>query len=178
MPLTAGPVVAAALLLLVAGATKLRDPAPTVTALRSVGVRRPAAWQIRLLAALEVVSGGAVLAGAGRPAYAVLALLYVAFAAFLAVALRSPAASCGCAGRKPTPPTPSHLVMNLGLAAFAVAAVATDARVGLGDLIGATDLLTGLVAIGYAAVVAWLCWLVLAVLPTVRPLAVTTRRNP
>jgi hypothetical protein len=43
------------------------------------------------------------------------ACLYLAFAVWVAFALRSktPIASCGCLGRDDTPPTPAHIVFNV-----------------------------------------------------------------
>src|SRR3954447_17505841 len=101
-PATA-PLLVAAALLVIAGLPKVLRPRDTVGALRSVGVRAPARL-VRLGGAAEAAAGvAAPVAGGAIPA-ALVALSYLGFTAFLAVALgRGGAiASCGCLGRSDT----------------------------------------------------------------------------
>ena len=122
----AGPFLAAAVLLVVAGGAKVVDPAPLVRALRSLGLphldlQRGRAL-VRVGAALEVAVGVAALVTGSR-----LAALAVAgsYAVFTAVVVRGllrggVLASCGCFGRADTPPTRTHAVVTAGLAVVAL----------------------------------------------------------
>ncbi len=164
MPALAGPFLAAAVLLVVAGAGKLVDPAPLVRALRSLGLPG-GRTAVRLGAAAEVVVGLAAVATGSRLAAAAVALSY---AAFTAVVLRGLSrggvlSSCGCFGKADTPPTRTHAVVT---AAAAVGAVAVAVRP-YGAL---PDLLDGAPGAGVplllaSAAVAATAYLVLAVLP-------------
>src|SRR5690348_7783572 len=99
MSVLEGPFAATCVLLALAGVAKLVRPAPTVGALRAV--RWPASFLlVRVLGGVEIVVGVVALI-TGAPAVAlVVALLHVAFAVFVAVAMRagSPVQSCGCFG--------------------------------------------------------------------------------
>src|SRR5690606_33515263 len=74
---------------------------------------------VRAGAAAEAVLGAVVLAVGGRLPAALVAVSYLAFAGFVAVALRSgrPVGTCGCFGRPDTPPRWSHVAVDLALAA-------------------------------------------------------------
>ncbi len=137
MSVLEGPFAATCVLLALAGASKVARPAPTVGALRAV--RWPASFAlVRWLGAFEIVVG-VVAVVTGRPAPAlVVALLHVAFAAFVAVALRagSPVQSCGCFGETETPPSRAHLVTNLVLAGAAFAVAFGGGLPTLGDTLG------------------------------------------
>ena len=167
------PVLVGCLLLVVAGALKLRRPDSTVGALRSVGLPASATGA-RVLGAGEVALGTAA-ALAGHPVLlALVAAAYTAFTAFVARALATggSVASCGCVGRPDTPPTVAHLVVTTGLAVTAavaaVQAVTTDRGwVTAGGLSADTVVLLAL-----TAVATWLTWLALAVLPQTRPRAI------
>lgn len=121
----------AAVLLLAAGALKAADPDRTVGALRGLG------WPsspllVRAGAVGEVVLGAAALAFGGPATAGLVALSYVGFALFTVAALRSgsPVGSCGCFGQEDTPPRWLHVLVDLGLAAGALASVAVgDAAV-------------------------------------------------
>ncbi len=120
--LALGPFLAAAALLVLAGLPKLADPASLVLALRSVGLpARPALG--RALAAAEIGRRGLALAAPGRLSGALVVVAYLAFTAFVVVALSRGGvlASCGCFGRPDTPPTRSHLVVTAVLAAAGAA---------------------------------------------------------
>jgi hypothetical protein len=116
----AGSFVAAALLLGAGGAFEVWRPAATVGALRALGVP----------ASPPVVRGGGVLAvivSAGsvvslsRPSALALSVFYLLLAGFVVVALTRgvPLRSCGCFGRDDTPPTATHVVVDLAAAVVA-----------------------------------------------------------
>ena len=114
-----GPYLAAALLLAAAGLAKVRRPAGTAVALRQVGLPVPE-WAVRAGAGAEVAAGCWAFTSARLAAGAV-ALSYLGFAGFVALALRrgSPVSSCGCFGKADSPPTVSHALLNLAAAATA-----------------------------------------------------------
>lgn len=152
----------AAALLVLSGGSKLIDPAPTQGALRTAGL--PAgSWTAPALGTLEIVAAiaGTILGG---PASAVVGVLYLSFAVFVAIALKRelPLQSCGCFGRDDTPPTRGHLLFNTvsAVAAFGVAAGGESPFALLAD--------QPLAALPYAAFVAlgvWVVYLLLAELP-------------
>jgi hypothetical protein len=129
VPTLLGPALVAAAVLALAGAQKLLDPKMTVGALRAMGRPVPPGL-VRFGAAVElglainaVVTGNAVV-------WDLIGLSYLAFAAFVGVALRRGTAigSCGCFGRADTPPHPVHVALDLVLAASAAGAAATFDR--------------------------------------------------
>ena len=109
MDALAGPYLASALLLVVAGAAKVRDPLPLVRALRSARLPAPVSG-VRLLAAAEAVLGTTALLLGGRLTAALVAASYAAFTGFVLLVRRRGGvlASCGCFGRADTPPTTGH----------------------------------------------------------------------
>jgi hypothetical protein len=114
------PYLAAAGLLVVTGAAKLRSPGGVAAAL--AGARLPSSRGLaRSLGAAELAVGAAALVQP-RPLAPVVALLYLAFAAFIVRALTSglPVASCGCLGEPATPPSAVHAVLDLAAAGAAV----------------------------------------------------------
>lgn len=126
MPAVTGPALAVAALLVLAGSQKLLDPTMTVGALRAL--RLPASpLLVRAGSAAELVLGAVAIAVGGPVLWALVAASYLAFAAFVAAALRSgtPIGTCGCFGREETPPHPSHVALNVAVAVVAVAAAAT-----------------------------------------------------
>jgi hypothetical protein len=123
VPALIGPAVVAAVLLAVAGAQKLVDPAATSGALRALSLP----WSpllVRVGSTAEVVLGAAAIVVGGPVAWGLVALSYVAFGLFVLAALRKGTmiGSCGCFGREDTPPHLSHGVLNGLLAAIGVAA--------------------------------------------------------
>jgi hypothetical protein len=170
------PFAAAAVLLGVAGVPKVRDPGDLVRAVRSVGMPfgRTA---VRAFAVAEVLVAAAALVVPGRLSAALLATMYAGFTAFVVVALRRGGvlSSCGCFGRADTPPTWAHALATGGAAAVAVL-VALDppgpdpwspvTAAGAGAVVGFLALV---------ALVGFLAWQVMAVLPTVQPSAVRSR---
>lgn len=136
MATLAGPFIVTAALLGAGGASKLARPASTAGALRQMGLRVPAA-AVRAGAALELAVATAAIVDGARPFAALVAASYLAFAAFVAVALRrgGPLSSCGCFGVADTPPTAVHLAVNLAAAAIAgVVALGWAAGGGLAEL--------------------------------------------
>lgn len=132
----AGPLHAAALVLVLAGVAKWIRPGTTAAALRTVGLpaSRPA---VRAVAAVELAVAATVLTGtAGAAAPLALGMVHLGFAG-VAARLWRQAADCGCFGRG-APVTGTHLATNVAVAAIALT-VAVDGRVAsVGAAAGAT----------------------------------------
>lgn len=121
MPALTGPALVVAALLALAGGQKVLDPTMTVGALRAL--RLPAsAGSVRTGAGFELALGVTSIVVGGAALWALVALSYLAFAAFVVAALRNGTmiGSCGCFGRDETPPHISHVLLNVGLAVVAV----------------------------------------------------------
>lgn len=159
------PVLAGAALLALAGAGKVRRPAPTVGALRSVGVRA-GRRAVRALGVAELVLAVAVIAPGGPLPTALLGLAYLGFTGFVAVALRTGGAlsSCGCLGRPDTPPTRTHAAVTAFIGAGSLVAAGFGGVHVRGMAWTATDATLLL----FAALVTWLAYLAFAVLPHAR----------
>lgn len=120
------------LVLVVAGASKLTDPAPvaaTLSALRrpSGSTAHPAGpgsgvGLARSVGALEVVVGLAALTVGGPLVALAVAAAYAAFAVVVVVARSRGLESCGCFGVASAPPSWVHVAVNVVSAAVAVAA--------------------------------------------------------
>ena len=138
----AGPYAAAAVLLAAGGLLKAARPGPTVGALRALRLPN-GPWLVRVLGAVEVGAGATALAFDSRAAAALVAASYAAFAGFVIVALRrgTMIGSCGCFGRADTPPTPTHLVINLGAAAVSAGVAARPAGTSFAAVVGDQPLL-------------------------------------
>lgn len=159
MGVLAGPYLAATALLVLSGVLKMRRPAPTARALARFGFG-PLARLAPVLGVAETVVGLGALMVEGRLFPALATAFYLAFSAFVALALTGdePASDCGCFGADETPPTPLHLALNVAAAAVCgVVAVRSGGTLG-----GALDgqplfgipflLLTGIcVALAYCA---------------------------
>ncbi len=163
MDALAGPYLASAALLVVAGVAKLIDPLPLVRALRSVGLPAPRLL-VRAGAAVEVLLGVAAVSGA-RVAAVGVAASYAVFTGFVLVALRTGGvlASCGCFGKADTPPTRTHVAVTAGFAAVATAVAARPIGA-VPDLL-ATQPGHGVPLLVATAAVAVTAYLVLALLP-------------
>jgi hypothetical protein len=162
---------AAAALLVAAGVPKVRDPLPLVRALRSVSL--PAGrTSVRLLAAVEVAVGLLAVLRPSRPAAVLVAAAYALFTGFVLLALRRGGVltSCGCFGRSDTPPTRVHVAVTAAFA-LAAAAVAADPPAS-----GWSDVPQLPLLVGFAALVAALAYVVLAVLPTATAAAARSGR--
>ena len=121
----AGPYAAAAILLAVGGALKLRRPVPTANALGAVGLPESVPI-VRAFGTIEVVVAVGALT-TGQPVFAVLVgVSYLVFAGFVLLALTRGGAisSCGCFGEPDTPATPVHVALDLAAAAVALAVAA------------------------------------------------------
>lgn len=115
-----GVVTAGSILLIIAGAHKVVDPWPAANALAQAG-RRVDRRAVQVGAAAETALGAAFVVFGGRPLAVAVAVVYGAFAVFVAHALRVGVdGSCGCFGREDTPPSWLHVVVNVGVATAAV----------------------------------------------------------
>jgi len=159
------PVLVAAVLLLVAGAGKVRRPAATVGAIRSVGVRVRRST-VQALGAAEIGLAVAVLTIGGPVPTALVGLSYLGFTGFLVLALRRGGAvsSCGCLGRPDTPPTRTHAVVTTALG---IAALVQSLRGGI-DVGQLSWSPTDTTLLALSALATWLTWLAFAVLPHAR----------
>lgn len=154
--------VIAALLLILSGGAKLADGGPTMGALRSA--RLPAGHRVVTgFGLIEIVAGASALITSHPAAGLAVAFLYVGFAGFVAWALRCdlPIQSCGCFGKRDTPPTPGHIAVNLALAAAAAGAAG---ELTLFDRFG-TDALEASGVLFFGAIGTYLLYLMLAELP-------------
>ena len=159
-----------AALLMVSGAVKVLRPQATVQAMLDAGLPGSRAVA-RGLGAMEVGVGLWASAAPAAGGALALAVLYLAFAGFLAFVLRArpQAGSCGCAGATAVPPSYLHLWLDVAAAACAIAYAASSgpdvtpwiARIGL----GAVPVVGGLAVAGWLAVVvvtevpaAWRAW--------------------
>lgn len=164
MEALAGPVVVVAALLALAGAMKITRPAPTAGALRAL--RLPSSLSlVRALGVTEVVVGVAAGITFSPALLALLAAAYLAFTAFVVVALGShaPLQSCGCFGQADTPPSRAHLVLNISAAVTVLTALSTGTpalRVTVSD-----QPWHAVPFLLLAVVCVYLCVLVLTVLP-------------
>ena len=163
---------AAAVLLLLAGATKIARPPTTADLLHTLRVPRlgfpSAEAQAVALGVLEIMVGTAALAVGGPVTAALVGVFYVAFAAAVVRALMLGATSCGCFGRADSPPTRIHVAGNLGLAAVSFVAIGTATPLEVMDDQPASG-------IGFVVLVGVLAGLFL-VLFTALPEAMATRR--
>jgi hypothetical protein len=155
-----------AVLLVLSGGSKVRDPEPTRGALRAAGL--PSSRRLVLaLSGGEIAVGSAAVGLVSPLIPALVAVLYLGFAAFVAYALirRMPIQSCGCFGRSDTPPGWLHVGVNLS----AVATALVVAGRGGADLVGmlSDQPGAGLPYLGFIAIGAFLLALVLAELPAV-----------
>lgn len=160
----AGPFAATCALLIVAGAAKLLRPTDTARALALFG------WPVgstavRIGALSEAAVAAAALVTSHRALAAAVAMSYLAFAGWVAVAMARgvPISSCGCFGTPDTPPTLLHVAVDLAAAAVAVSAAAR----GLPDLAATLSRqpAAGLPFLGMVALVTWMAAMVLTVLP-------------
>src|SRR3954447_1313905 len=137
MDALAGPFAAAGTLLALGGMFKVAKPLPTAGALRAVGARPPV-FAVRVLGAGEAAIGVAAVLS-GSPALAALVgAAYLAFTAFVVLAMRGGTAlqSCGCFGEVETPPSEVHVLVDVGFA-FAALAAAVLGVPGLTDTLRA-----------------------------------------
>ena len=158
---------AAALLLAAAGLAKLRQPAPTRSALAAAGI--PGAQRLgakaanRLSGAVELAVAAVALLVGGRVAAAAIALAYLVLAALSARMMRIESGQdCGCFA-KPVAVSHWHTAVNLscmlaGLIALAVPSESLISRFGHAPGTSAALLLA-------AGVLGYLAFLVMTALP-------------
>lgn len=163
----AGPFFAATVLIGAAGMVKVVAPDGARVALRGAGL--PGSIVVaRGLGVGEVAVAVAVLAWGGRPGAAAVAVAYAGFAGFASVlhARSRGRASCGCFGGGNAPVTRLHVVVNLALAAVAVAVV-VDPVPGIWSTASDTPG-AGLAFLGLTLLLAWLLVVALTLLPEVQ----------
>ena len=160
----AGPLFAAALLLLAAGAVKVASPAGTRVALQKAGLPSQA-MAVRLLGIVEVAIAVAALAIGGAVAAGLVALAYLGFAGFAALLSHRTrnTASCGCFGASDAPVGTVHVVVDL-VAAALCAAAALDPTTGLAQATSETPW-ARVPFYGLTALLAWATYLSLTLLP-------------
>ena len=153
-----------ATLLLISGGAKLVDPDPTSGALRAAALPG-SRWVVAALGLWEIAAGSLALGVGGAIGGAMLFVTYGAFAGFIVYALRSgiPIQSCGCFGRSDTPPSMSHVAINVSAAGSGLWLVAF----GGGDMIAtlSNQPLGGVPYVGLLAVGVYALYLLLAELP-------------
>lgn len=113
-----GPLLAAAVVLIIAGTAKIARPEGTATALRAAGL--PGGRSVATTLGLgEVLLGTVAAIWAPSAAVAALAVVYLAFSAFSIRLIRrqGSAASCGCFGMAESPVHTVHVVVNALVAA-------------------------------------------------------------
>jgi hypothetical protein len=172
--LAAGPFLAAAGLLVVAGVPKLLDPLPLVRALRAAGM--PVGRHlVRAFAVAEVAVGGWALLSPGRPAALLVGAAYLVFTVFVSrvLARGGVLGSCGCFGKPDTPATRTHVVLTALAAMMALAVTLDPPRRVWSELDG-----SGVTTAGLAVVIGFLAWQVMAVLPATSPAAIRSATAP
>lgn len=166
--LAAGPFLAAAGLLVVAGFPKVLDPLPLVRAMRAAGM--PVGRQlVRAFAVGEVLVGLWALASPSRLSAALVAAAYLAFTGFVVrvVTRGGVLASCGCFGTVDAPATWTHAVLTAAASVTALAISTSPPRSAWSEVDPAT-----VTTVGLAALIGFLAWQTMAVLPTLLPAAI------
>lgn len=160
---------AVALLLLGAGAAKLRNPTQAAAMVPGVWRAAPGGGTGRFV--LRVVAGGEVgvavlvLTVGDRVAASLLAACYLGFLAVAAgLLLRGQRGSCGCFGTAESPVGLGHLAVNAASLGVAVAAVLRPT--GPVTELFAGGALTGAIAVGQAVLLAYLAFLSITALPS------------
>ncbi|HUC37608.1 MAG TPA: MauE/DoxX family redox-associated membrane protein [Acidimicrobiales bacterium] len=156
-------------LLVVAGTSKAIRPQTTTKALALLLPRLGDPWAqpaVRGVAAAEAALGAAGALLPERVPAALVAASFAAFAAFVLYVRRHGGvlASCGCFSTPDTPPTRSHVVIDLGLAACAATVSADGSTQSLGAYL-ARQPLDGVPLVASCALCAWAVVLVLVDLP-------------
>lgn len=162
-----GLVSAAALLLAAAGLAKLRQRAPLRSALSAAGIpgadRLGAATANRLTGTVELVVAAVALVAGGRLAAALIALAYLVLAALSArMVRRESGQDCGCFAR-PVAVSHWHTAVNAGCALIGLLALLMPAGSLAAEFGRQPATAAGLLLA--AAVLAYLGYLVMAVLP-------------
>lgn len=158
--------VAAALLLLVAGAAKLRTPDPAAAMIRRMWRIRPASGRVgaRAVAVIELATAVAVLATGSRAAAIALAVCYLVLTVVaVRLALGAERTACGCFGAADGAVGPAHVTLDL--AALAVAVWASIRAPGTAAALFDHGALVGVTACAQAGLLAALGYLSITALP-------------
>lgn len=137
-----------AMVLVVSGVLKIRDPGATTPMLQAVGLpsSRPVVY---LTGAIEIATGAATLVIGARSTFVVMAFLYAGFAVIGVVLVRSGSTvSCGCFGQRSAEMTPVHVAVNAAAAVVAAVAAAVGAT---GLYAGPADRAAAVVAVATLA---------------------------
>lgn len=162
--------------LIVAGLGKLRQPLMARATLVALG--RPGnLLGVRLLAIVEIVLGGLGLLVPSAVVLALVAALYVAFAAVVLYLGRSVGGvvSCGCFGHRDTTLSPAHALLNIAIAAVIAMRAIEGAAIGLPHLIR-THPVSGILYVVSLCVVTRLMLALLIELPRVS--SIRSRETP
>lgn len=173
-PLT-GPLMAAALLLGVAGVAKIVSPDPTRVALRTAGLPGTV-WFVRMIAVGEVILGVVAVVVGGRAGAALLGLAYLGFAGFSmrVISTSRGKASCGCFGASDAPLGTLHVVINLAIVGAAAITV-IHPMASLATVLSDTPL-GGSVFVAFVVLLAWLLHVALTGLPELQAAARPPRK--
>jgi hypothetical protein len=163
MSALAGPLLAAALLMALAGAFKLTRPDATRVALRTAGLPS-GSLAVRALGAVEVIASLAVVVLGGRLAGAIVLVAYLGFGGFAGhLANRSRrSVPCGCFGSSSAPVGRVHVIVNLLLAAVGAASIAVPTS---GVSAVAHTPAAGVPFVAFTLLLAWLLLVALTALP-------------
>lgn len=160
---------ACAVLLGVAGMSKVLRPAPTEKAARALDLAVPpqlrGSLAVRLLGGVEIAVALAVLVVGGPLAAAALAASYLLLTAVAVRLLRvAPDSDCGCFGTAHEPVSRLHVVVNAACALVAGVAIVLPQR-SLPGVLATTDVVTGAALVVLIGVLAALLGALMTALP-------------
>jgi hypothetical protein len=169
----AGPFFAAVALLGAAGLAKVLRPLSTAKALRSAGIPARPGWG-RLLGVAELAVAAIALFVGGPVAALLVAAFYLGFAAFTArLLILANDTSCGCFGDEEAPASPIHVALTL--TAAAAAALAVGFPPGSLPSFLADQPWGGVPFLALTALLAWLGFITLTLLPELRAASTSER---
>jgi len=108
-------------LLAIAGIFKVKEPAPTVGAMRALHL--PSSIRlVRLMGLMEIILGVSAAVTGSAVAMALVGVAYFLFAIVVVAAMKAKTQiqSCGCFGKTDTPPSWLHLISNVLFAIVAL----------------------------------------------------------
>jgi hypothetical protein len=164
MPSWGGPLLAAAVLLILAAVPKLQHPDDATRALTSTGLPGSDPL-VRGLSVAEIAIGAYAILVGDQLSAALVAASYLGFTGFVLLARSRDGvvSSCGCFGTPDTPPTRSHVVVTTLLAGGALGAALSP----VGPVFALfDDPAKGVALVLLTGVCVGLAYLALAVLPT------------
>lgn len=161
----------ACILLVAAGAAKAARPDDTARAVSVLVPRHPRGLRevVRAGSLAEAALGAVALSFPRTGLAAAVAASYLLFAVFVAIARHKggPIASCGCFGTPDTPATGLHVVVDLVLAVSAAGVAAAGIRGSIASILAAQPL-HGVALLMASALGAWLTYLTVSVLASLR----------